>query len=138
MDLIRITAQSGASLSEFYAREAENYRQDNRSVLAQMLEPMVELLEYLRTSIEAPAVYAVTSHLRLRLIASDDYRSPTLATVEAVIDGPKTFAFDIAYEIPWAEAPWENAWVHGLAIDVPQAAEMILIALRRNAYVNGD
>ena len=138
MDLIRITAQSGESLSEFYTREAEDYRQDNESVLAQMLDTMVGLLEFLRTSIEAPAVYAVTSHFRLRLIAGDDYRSPTLATVEAVIDGPKTFAFDIAYELPPAESPWENAWVHGLAIDVSQAAKMILIALRRNAHINGN
>jgi hypothetical protein len=136
MDLIRITAQGSESLSEFYSRAAADYRRDNMSVRAEMLETMVELLEFLRTSVNGPAIFAVTSHFRLRLIAGDDYRLPTLVTVEAVIDGPKTFGFDIAYEPPPAEAPWKNAWVHGLAIDVPDAANMIQIALCRNTHAH--
>ena len=139
MELIRITAQGPESLSEFYAREAQSYFQQGNSVLAEMLDSMVACVEYLRSSVVSPPVYAVTSHHRLRLIAGDDYTLPTLVTVEAVIDGPRTFGFEIAYELPPAESPWKNAWVRGLAIDVSQAAEMIQISLRRNAHTSpGD
>ncbi len=135
MDLVRITAQSEESLLDFYTREAENCRQD-RGVQAELLDMMVELIEHLLSFVDAPPVFSVTSHFRLRLIAADDYTSPTLATVEAVIDGPNTFGLDIAYKLPPAIAPWENAWVHGLAIDVPQAGKMLQTALQRNAHVN--
>ncbi|NQU23995.1 MAG: hypothetical protein HQ567_22155 [Candidatus Nealsonbacteria bacterium] len=136
MDLIRITAQGEESLSEFYAREAENHRQEGRRLRARVLDTMVDLLEYLRTSVDAPPVYAEASVYELRLIPGDDDTLPTLATVAAAVAGPKNAGFFIAYELPPAEGPWENAWVQGLAIDVPQAAKMIQIALRRNAHAN--
>ncbi len=133
MRITRITAQKDERLADYYAREANWYREHDKSTFADMLSTMVDLLDYLTTSVDGPSVYAVTSHFRLRLISGDDYTLPTLATVEAVIDGPNTFGFEIAYEMPQKDAPWNNAWVRGLAFDVPQAAEMILIALHRNA-----
>ena len=84
MELIRITAQNRESLTEFYAREADGYRQ-NGSVYAGMLDAMVELVDYLKTSVDAPPVYAVTSHFKLRLLPGDEYTLPTLATVESVL-----------------------------------------------------
>ncbi len=136
MELIRITAQGPESPSEFYAREAAECRRQGKSVEAEMLDTMIACLDYLRCTVASPPIYAVTSHYRLRLIGGDDYTLPTLVVVQPVIDGPKTYGLEIAYELPTAEAPWKNAWVRGLASDAPAAAEMIQIALRRNAHAS--
>jgi hypothetical protein len=132
MEIIRITDQRNETLSEFYARESAEYRGRGDSTNADLLATMVHLLDELN-AVDGPSVFGVTSHFRLRLITDDDYRSPTLATINAVIDGPKTFGFDIAYPMPTDAAPWDNAWVHGLAFDVPMALPMIQTALRRSA-----
>lgn len=136
MELIRITAQGPESVCEFYAREAAERRRQGNCVEAEMLDAMVACLDYLRRSVASPPVYAVTSHYRLRLIGGDDYTLPTLVTIQPVIDGPKTYGLEIAYELPATEAPWKNAWVRGLAVDPSEAAVMIQIALRRNAYAS--
>ncbi len=130
MKIVRISDQSNETLEDFYAREAAASCDRGDATLSQMLNGMVDLLEYLET-VEARPFFGVTSHFRLRLLSSDDYQSRTLVTVESVIDGPNTFGFDIAYQMAATNAPWENAWIHGIAFDVPMAADMVRIALLR-------
>jgi hypothetical protein len=132
MEIIRISDQTDGTLYEFYVRERDEYLRRGDELHAEMLDTMVRLLRHLE-SIDAPTVFGVTSHFRLRLVTQDDYRSPDVATVEAVVDGPNTFGLDVAYPMPPDDAPWDNAWVRGLAFDVPMAAEMIRAALIRSA-----
>ena len=132
MEIIRITAQQPESLSEFYARESAECRARGDSFAADYLALMTDLLIELQT-VDAQPVFGVTSHFRLRLIQRDDYKSPTIAVVWPVIDGPEGTALDISYPMPTAHAPWDRAWVHGLAFDVPMAIPMVQAALRRSA-----
>ena len=116
----------------FYARESDVYRSRGDSTNADMLANMVRLLDAL-AAFDGPSLFGVTSHFRLRLLNVDDYRAPTVAAIQPVIDGPKTFAFDIAYPMLDADSPWDNAWVRGTAFDVEMAIPMVQSAIRRSA-----
>ena len=132
MEIIRITDQKNGTLSEFYARESAGYRSRGDDTNADMIANMVRLLDVLSVA-DGPSLFGVTSHFRLRLLNVDDYRAPTVATIQPVIDGPKTFAFDIAYPMPIADSPWDNAWIRGLAFDAEMAIPMVLSAVRYSA-----
>ena len=132
MEIIRITDQQNGTLTEFYARESDGYRNGGSDTNADMLANMVRLLDALAGA-DGPTLFGVTSHFRLRLLNIDDYRAPTVATIQPVIDGPKTFGFDIAYPMPNSDSPWDNAWVRGLAFDAEMAVPMVLSAIRHSA-----
>lgn len=134
MELIRITAQARESVGEFYAREAREQIKLGNHVMGSLLEFMHDCLKVIQSTIDRPPVFAVTSHYRLRLISGDNYVLPTLVTLEPVIDGPKNCAIQISYELPQAEAPWPFACVSGIASHSIEAAEMVRVALTRNAY----
>ena len=132
MEIIRITDQQNETLTEFYTRESDGYRTGGSDTNADMLANMVRLLDALAAT-DGPSLYGVTSHFRLRLLKVDDYRAPTVATIQPVIDGPNTFGFDISYPMPSADSPWDDAWVRGLAFDVEMAVPMVLSAIHHSA-----
>ncbi|TWT31011.1 hypothetical protein KOR34_43850 [Posidoniimonas corsicana] len=128
MKISRITAQRGCTLREFYSRAAEEF-----PALSDILNGMVELIDYVEATISSPDVFGVTSHLRLRLVAKNDYRSETLVVIAPDVD-----VYDVSYELAPDFAPWDNAWVHGQARCVAEATEMIAIALLNNTHCRND
>lgn len=74
------------------------------------------------------AVWGLTSHGKLVLLAADDYRTPWFVTTIAVPWG----GFSIHYLMPDSEAPWPGAQVEGEARDLDSAYSMIRIAMRRS------
>lgn len=121
MEICRITDQK-RPLEEFY-RGLAALGPDN--AFAKIGARMLDLLQHLR-EIDGPAVWAVTSHASLNLLAGDDYRLPTLVRVNS--DGQ---CFVIEYRMPANEAPWPDAYVHGRTLDVVRAGDMIVFGLRK-------
>lgn len=86
-------------------------------------ERMLELLRHLET-VDGPALWAMTSHDSLCLLAGDDYALPILVAVRC--DG---IPFYIEYRMAQDKAPWPDAYVTGITADVHQAVEMITFGL---------
>jgi hypothetical protein len=121
VDIRRITDQP-QSLDEFYAMLAA-LGTDN--MLAGIGARMLVLIRHLR-ELEGPSVWANTSHETLHLKAGDDYRLPTLVSIECSGDW-----FHLRYLMPTREAPWPGAYVTGQTPDVQRAGEMILFGLQK-------
>jgi len=128
VEIRRITDQNG-SLDESYAMFAA-LGPDN--VLARIGARMLELVRHLR-EVKGPSVWAVTSHAALNLKAGDDYRLPTLVSVDYGGEW-----FHIRYSKPSGEAPWPGAYVTGQALDVQRASEMIVFGLHEALKATGS
>ena len=79
MHLVQCKDQRGTSLEEFYDF-ARKYQPE-------LAVAMLDLVATLRGVKEARQAYVLTSHLRLVLLAQDDYRSPWWVIAEPVGDG---------------------------------------------------
>lgn len=100
MEIRRITEQS-QPLEEHYTFLVNNER--TSPDYAEVGRWMLELLRHLPT-INGPSVWAVTSHVDLHLVASDDYRQPSLVVIRCGGYG-EAFGFSIEYPMPSSEAP---------------------------------
>jgi hypothetical protein len=92
---------------------------------------MVVLSRQLRF-VEGPMVWAVTSHAKLRLIATDDFTQSALMGIHGWRwDNARTFTFAIDYALPDGEVPWPGARVSLETSDLSQACEMVAYGLSK-------
>jgi hypothetical protein len=119
MEIHRITSQK-QPLEEFYTELAAL----SQVAYSKICFRMLELIQSLRT-IKGPVVWAMTSHATLNLLPGDDFRLPTLVSINCIGEW-----FDLTYRMPLAQAPWPNAYVTGRALDVERAGEMIVYGLQ--------
>ena len=126
MEIRRITAQS-ETLADFYDRMATDAR--TSPDFAELARRMLELLRLL-AGIEGPAMWAVTSHANLHLVASDDYQLPSVVEIRGGGFG-EAFSFGIEYLMPDSEAPWPGARVLLGSNEVLLACEMVAYGLSK-------
>ena len=121
MELIRITAQSGRSLRQFY--HPTRWSADQWAKLA---APMLELVTHLEEDVSHSPLWAFTSHEDLVFSAQDDYRQGTVRVhpLGKMHGGPAKARFEVCRPI---DAPWSHAV--GYAEDVQQAWRLIRDAL---------
>ena len=122
MNLKRASCQTGESLTEFYSELATH---DGWTCVCEM---MLQLLPKLEGLADEVPIWGLTSHERLVLLATDDYRTPWFV----MITPHRWEEYDIHYLLPKAEAPWGGARVEGIARDLDQASRMIRIAMQRS------
>jgi len=121
MEIRRITAQK--RLLEDHFNDLAALGADNK--YSRIGGRMLELLVHLR-EVDGPAVWAVTSHADLHLVAGDDYRLTPLVTIRC--DG---CWFAVEYLMPTREAPWPGARVLGNTDDPSQACKMVAFGLSK-------
>jgi hypothetical protein len=90
---------------------------------------MLGLLRYL-PAIEGPPVWALTSHEKLHLVATDDYRQRSLVAIRGGGFG-EAFSFGIEYALPEGEAPWAGAGMLLGTHETWQACEMVAHGLSK-------
>jgi hypothetical protein len=120
----RITAPS-QPLEDHYARPANDPR--TSPDYAEVGRRLLELLRLL-PAIDGPPVWAMTSHPDLHLVATDDYRQPSVVVVRGGGFG-QAFSFGIEYPMPDVEAPWPGARVLLGTHEAWQACEMVAYGL---------
>ena len=86
---------------------------------------MLRLIEMINETFKTTVLYGLTSHARLVLLNADDSRSNWFVTISS--GGLKDYYFQ--YQMTQTKQPWENASVHGHAIDLEQAKKHLLIAM---------
>jgi hypothetical protein len=109
------------TLEEFYA-EVMHWEQDRHREIGTL---MLALIARLRALPNSRRAFGVTSHLRLCLLAQDDWKSPPYVTI-SIMDRHNYF---VDYLMPARIAPWPNASVHGEAHSEDEALRMIDIAM---------
>jgi hypothetical protein len=117
----RITAQKRPLEDHFNELAALGADNKYSRIGRRMLELLVQLRE-----VDGPAVWAVTSHANLILVAGDDYRLPWLVTVRC--DGDW---FEVEYVMPPGEAPRPGACVLSRTGDPVQACKMVVFGLSK-------
>ncbi|WP_437275473.1 hypothetical protein WME90_30050 [Sorangium sp. So ce375] len=123
MALNRASVQQSKSLEEFYGE----LKSSTDSTTASIGDGMLELLPLLRDACSDRDAWALTSLMRLWLLAADDPSAPWLVSVMAVPGN----GFQVTYRMSAAESPWPDALVQGMAIDEADACRMVRIAMER-------
>lgn len=124
MPFHRATCQSRATLRERYEREAMGHDPH----MAEAARLMIQLIERLETAFPDRPVWGLTSLHNLKLLATDDWRTPWFVSIALPIGG--TFVID--YLFPKAEAPWPDARVRGETTSIDAAINMISVAMQRS------
>ena len=121
MPLHRASCQGQGTLREYFLEVSKH----SDAHIAQSGRSMILLLEKLRESVAERAVWGLTSHNQLKLLAADDPG----ATCFVSITPPVTDVFIIEYLLPKSAAPWPNARIIGETRSIPTAVSMIIAAL---------
>ena len=120
MKLQRITQQHQQTLITFY----QNLHNDPLPYRVRHAQRMSELIECLECSDDNKSVWAHTQDTMLILTNQDGYTPG----VQILTNGD---GFTITYPLAETEAPWHGACVEGYASTIPEAINMINIALTR-------
>lgn len=123
MALIPASDQGGRSLLSFYEELSKHH--PHWEPTARM---MLELLPELELRLSTRDAWGLTSHARLVLLPSDEYRQPYYVVIEAL---ELEHRFRITYAMDTKDAPWENATVTGDACTAHEAASMVEVAMER-------
>lgn len=133
MQLTRISDQASESLLDFYAPSETD--DDVRRAEQEAMHSLLLRLE----SDDGPDLWALTSVNRLKLVGGDDYRLPVIVLCYAELLGRSRkngyeYGYHISYPLPSKLAPWNDAWVYGIASDIDSAVNMILASIRYSAF----
>ncbi|WP_438018474.1 hypothetical protein WMF18_05100 [Sorangium sp. So ce315] len=123
MALNRASVQRSKSLEEFYGE----LKFSTDSISASTGGGMLDLLPLLKDIFSDRDAWALTSLMRLWLLAADDPSAPWLVSVAAM----PGIGFQVTYRMSAAEAPWPDAFVQGTAVDEADACRMVRIAVER-------
>ena len=128
MSFQRATDQRHQSLREHYEKEANG----TDPIVAESARLMIRLIEQLEVTFRDRDVWGLTSLYTLKLLATDDWRTPWYVSVRPPMGG----RFTIDYLLPQAEAPWPDARVVGESESIEAAVKMILLAMERSGGWN--
>jgi hypothetical protein len=124
MPIKRFTEQADGSLEEFYQEISSRKAYDRMGVG----EAMLRLIEEINRVFKQTDLWGLTSHAQLILLSADD-----IVSADCVILSSSGFTFyTIAYPLPVAKRPWQNAQVVGEVDTLEQAINYLLIAMRES------
>lgn len=123
MEVRRISNQGPQTVVEFYRELFELWAQERDRKLPQC---MLDLLRELTSDGPAPLVWGVTSHERLALHATDDWKAPTLVFIAPHSDG----SWHIECSLPPELQPWPEAIVTGHTSELSEAVRRVHLGLK--------
>lgn len=96
--------------------------------VAEAARKMIQLIERLEETFRDRPVWGLTSLYNLKLLATDDWKTPWLVSIAPPVGG----RFVIEYLMPEAEAPWPKARVVGESESIDAAVDMIIRAMEKS------
>jgi len=124
MPIKRASCQRSKSLEGFY----EDVAASTDSVCSSIGRQKLELLPMLAEVCEPFAVWGLTSHYHLWLLAVDEPSTSWLVSISAF----PGLGYRIQYRMAVSDAPWPEALVEGMAADEADACRLVLIAMKRS------
>lgn len=123
MPIITSKSQASKDLREFYSEAA----MDSDFRIKEIGKAMLEWIERIELALPDLEIWALTSHYRLVLMASETYRGDW----SVIIIGQKG-NYRVDYLIPKEDAPWNHAYITGETSDFEEALNMSLIGIEKS------
>lgn len=112
------------TLEEFYRELAAN----EDPVSSKIGDTMLNVIGKINDMFKQTVIWGLTSHYHLVLQNEDNWKSDWLVKVICI----GTDEYYVEYLVPKNKAPWENAYVKGVAQNLPDAVKYLLLAMKQS------
>lgn len=125
MPIIRNSSQNNKTLEEFY----QELTSENSTVVDKQIGiAMLTFIATINQTFTETTLYGLTSHYRLVIQKTDNWKDEWYVTVYSIGDGK----FQFEYKMPEQLSPWKYATVRGQANTINEAMEYLIIAMKES------